>query len=130
MTITVFCIYIIIIVFKLIRLACVVRWIDIDYVNFSCVGIAQGGEGFKVITLNKNMVRGIVSITHDGTLFYLAEYGKLVAQTFLHIFRLVLPNETILFLMVKHLDKCRLLLIGQPFELAYLVFQFYFIHVY
>lgn len=53
----IFFINIVIIVFKFVILASVVRRIDVDDVDFSGVGIGQGGEGFEVVALYDDVVR-------------------------------------------------------------------------
>lgn len=63
-------IYIIIIISKII-ITSVVRRININYVNFTLMCISQGGEGFQIISLNQNMVRGIFIFTDYGTFLYL-----------------------------------------------------------
>ncbi len=39
--------------------ACVVWRIYIDYVDFTCMGICEGGKGFEVVALDKNMIGSI-----------------------------------------------------------------------
>ncbi|CCZ99506.1 unknown [Alistipes sp. CAG:157] len=46
MPIVILCIYIFIIIFKFIFFSCIIRWIDVDYVNFPFVRICKGSQGF------------------------------------------------------------------------------------
>ena len=58
MTIRVFCIYKRVIIDEIL-ITRIIRRIDVDDINLSLMGIAEGSEGFKVITLNDYMIRGI-----------------------------------------------------------------------
>ena len=61
----------IVIVVAEIFVACIVRRIDIDYINFTCVSICEGGKGFEVVPLNKNMIGSIGTGISQCTFFVL-----------------------------------------------------------
>lgn len=63
-----------------ILITCVVRGIYIDYVDYPCVSVCKGGEGFEVITLDKYMVGSIGAGIGQCAVFDLDENRKLVAQ--------------------------------------------------
>ena len=54
----IFRIYIGIIISK-VFVACIVWRIYIDYVDFTSMGVYEGGKGFEVVALDKNMVGSI-----------------------------------------------------------------------
>lgn len=58
MAVAILSIYISIVINK-IFVACVVRGIYIDYVNFAFVGVCKCSECFEVVALNQYMVRRI-----------------------------------------------------------------------
>lgn len=37
----------------------IVRRIDIDKIDFTCVSVSEGGKRFEVVALDKNMIRSI-----------------------------------------------------------------------
>ena len=55
MAITIFLIYIRIVIDKVL-VTRIIRWIDVNDINLSCMSITKGGKGFEVITLDKDMV--------------------------------------------------------------------------
>ena len=36
--------------------ASIVRWIDVDHIDFAGVGVGEGGEGFEIVALDYDMV--------------------------------------------------------------------------
>ena len=67
MAIAVFTVYKRIVVDKIL-IACIIRRIDIYYVNLALVSISESGESFEVVTFDKDMVGRIGRVAHDGTL--------------------------------------------------------------
>ena len=97
MTITVFTVYKRIIIDKIL-IACIVRRIDIYHVNLALVSISESRERFEVVTFDKDMVRRIGRLTHDGTLRHLRENRQFVHKTCFYFFWLVLPHQAVLLL--------------------------------
>lgn len=128
MTIAVLTVYKRIVVNKIL-IACIIRRIDIYYVNLALVSISESGERFKVVTFDKDMVRRIGRLAHDGTLRHLRENRKFVHKSCFYFFRLVLPHQAILLLRSQKLNKRSLLFVCQAIKLRYLFRKFIFIHV-
>lgn len=128
MTIAVFTVYKRIVVDKIL-IACIIRRINIYYVNLALVSIGESGKRFEVVTLDKDMVGRIGRVAHDGTLRQLRENRQFVHKTCFYFFRLVLPHQAILLLRTKKLNKRSLLFVCQSFELRYFFRKFIFIHV-
>lgn len=118
MTIAVFLVYKRIVVDKIL-IACIVRRIDIYYVNLALVSISESGERFEVVTFDKDMVRRIGRIAHDGAFGHFGKNRQFVHKTCFYFFRLVLPHQAILLLRTKKLNKRSLLFVCQSFELRY-----------
>ncbi len=64
-------IYIAIIICK-IRMTRVVWRIDVDDINLSLMGIAEGGECFEVVALNQYMIRSIRLVAQQRLVFHFA----------------------------------------------------------
>ena len=124
MTIRIFFIYIRylpIFIFKIviiskILVASVVRRIDIDDINLSLVGIAEGGKCFQVVALYQNMVGSIRLAARYRFVLHLAKHRQLLAQPLLHILWLVLPHQPILLVLAQKTDKVAPLVVGQPLQ--------------
>lgn len=52
-------------------IAGIVRRIDIDYIDFTSVGISEGGKSFEIVALNKNMIGSIGTSIGQCSLFVL-----------------------------------------------------------
>ena len=128
MAIAVFTVYKRIVVDKIL-IACIIRRIDIYYVNLALVSIGESGERFEVVTFDKDMVGRIGRLAHDGTLRHLRENRQFVHKTCFYFFRLVLPHQAVLLLRTKKLNKRSLIFVCQAIELRYLFRKFIFIHV-
>ena len=128
MTIAVFTVYKRIVVDKIL-IACIIRRIDIYYVNLALVSISESGERFEVVTFDKDMVGRIGRVAHDGTLRHLRKNRQFVHKTCFYFFRLVFPHQAVLLLRTKKLNKRSLLFVCQAIELRYLFRKFIFIHV-
>ena len=90
--------------------------------------IAEGGEGFEVVTLDEDMVGSIGRIADDGTIGDLFQYRQLGEHSLLSVLGLVLPYETILLLRAEQLQQLRLLLIRKSLQFIYLPCEFMFVH--
>ena len=116
MTITIFSINPIIIIFEFVFFPCIVRRIDIDDINLAFVGVAEGCEGFEVVALDEDMVGSIRSIRDDAALLYLGQHGKLLAQAFLHVLLFVFPNKAVFLMLPKQPYQVTLFLVGEAFK--------------
>ena len=54
----------------------IIRRIDIDDVYLSLMGIGEGGEGFQVVALNKDMVRGIGLVAQYRLVLHFSQNGQ------------------------------------------------------
>ena len=127
MTITILAVYKRIVVDKIL-VTRVVRRININHIDFTIMGIAEGSESFEVVALYKDMIGGISIIADDGTVCHFLEHRQFVLQTRLNLLGLVLPHKTILLLRAEQLQQLRLLLIRKTFEFIYLLCEFVFVH--
>ena len=128
MAIAVFPVYKRIVVDKIL-IACIIRRIDIYYVNLALVSISESGERFEVVTFDKDMVGRIGRVAHDGTLGHFGKNRQFVHKTCFYFFRLVLPHQAVLLLRTKKLNKRSLLFVCQAIELRYFFRKFILIHV-
>lgn len=96
MAIAVFTVYIRIVVNKIL-IARIVRWINIYHINLTLMCISKSGERFEVVTFDKDMVRRIGRLTHDGTLRHLRENRQFVHKTCFYFFWLVLHTKPYFF---------------------------------
>ncbi len=103
--------------------------IDIDDINLSLVGIAEGGKCLQIVTLNQNMVGSIMLATQYGFVFYLAEHRKFLAQTFFHILGLIFPHQSILLVLAQKTNKITTLVVGQPFQGLQLADEFTLVYM-
>ena len=128
MTIAVFTVYKRIVVDKIL-IACIIRRIDIYHVNLALVSISESGERFEVVTLDKDMVRRIGRIAHDGAFGHFGKNRQFIHETCFNIFWLVLPHQAILLLRTKKLNKRSFFFVCQAIKLRYFFRKFIFIHV-
>lgn len=128
MAIAVFTVYKRIVVDKIL-IACIVRRIDIYYVNLALVSISESGERFEVVTFDKDMVRRIGRIAHDGAFGHFGKNRQFVHKTCFYFFRLVLPHQAVLLLRTKKLNKRSLLFVCQSFELRYFFRKLIYVYV-
>ncbi len=98
--------------------------IYIDYVNFTCMGICEGGKGFEVVALDKYMIGGIGTGIGECAVFDLDEYRKFVAQTVFYIFWLILPYQSVSFGFSEKPEKCRAFIVGQSLQCLDAVYKF------
>ena len=75
MFIAIFAVNKVIIIFP-VSSTCVVRRIDVDNINLSLMGIAEGSECFKVVTLNQYMVGSIRLIAQYRLVLHFAKHGE------------------------------------------------------
>ena len=106
----------VIVVIDKIFVACVVWWIDIDDVDFSGVGVGEGGECFEVVALDEYMVGGIGAGSSQRAAFVLSQNGQVVTKPFFRSFGLVFPYKSIGFGFAEKSEKCRALVVGQPLQ--------------
>ena len=128
MTIAVFTVYKRIVVDKIL-IACIIRRINIYHVNLTLVCISESGERFEVVTFDKDMVRRIGRIAHDGAFGHFGKNRQFVHKTCFYFFRLVLPHQAILLLRAQKLNKRSLLFVCQAFELRYFFRKLIFVYV-
>ncbi len=112
MAIAVLFVYIAVVVDK-VPIARVIRRIDIDDINLPLVRIGKGGEGFEVVALYEDVVWRIRIVGDNGTVRHLFQHRQLLAQSLLHVFRLVFPHKAIRLVLGKEFKQLASLLIGQ-----------------
>lgn len=44
------------VVINKVLVAGIVRRIDVDYIDFTCMGVSEGGKGFEIVALNYNVI--------------------------------------------------------------------------
>ena len=75
MAVTVLAIHVFVIIDK-VFVAGVVGWVDIDNIYLALVGIGEGGEGFEVVSFDKDVVGGVGGVAGDVAFFDLFEDGE------------------------------------------------------
>ena len=90
MAVAVLLVYKLVIIDKIL-VACVIRRIYVDYVNFPLVRIGKGSKGFEVVPLNKDMVGRTGILTDDSLAGIFNQHRQFFAKPFFHIFGLVFP---------------------------------------
>ena len=108
-------------------IARVIRRIDIDDIYPALMGIAEGGEGFQVVTLNEDMVRGIRLVAHYRLVLHFAQHRQRLAQPFFYVFWFVFPHQPILLMLTQQPDEAATLVVCQTLQGLQLADQFSFV---
>ena len=79
-----------VIVFE-VTLSCIIRRVDVNNIYLSSMSIGECNKCFKIISLNKNMIRSIRVFADDCPFFHFLKDWKLGAETFFHGLWFYLP---------------------------------------
>ena len=112
----------VIIIFPILS-TCIVRWIDVDDINLSSVGVGQCGECLQVVTLDQDVVRGIGAVADDALCLVLDQHRQFIAQPFLNVLGLVFPHKSIRLLGAQQFKQSTALIISQAFQRLNTLYQ-------
>ena len=96
-----------------VAVAGVVGRVDIDDVDAALVGVGEGGEGFEVVALDKDVVGGGGRRAGDVAFRHFVEYGQVGAEAFFHLLGVVLPHKAVFF-AVDEFEQGSPLVVAQP----------------
>lgn len=131
MTKSIFLINIIIIILEFIVFPCIVRWINVNNINLSSVGIGKLRECGKIVALDNEVVGSVQVIGDywvDFIVVALDEDRKVFPQTFLNILGFFFPYKPVLLMSSYEFEQRVFFLVAQSLKGLYFSSQFCFIH--
>ena len=111
--------------------ACVVRWINVDYINLSSVGIGKLRQSGKVVALDNEVVGSVWVIGDywvDFIIVALDEDRKVFPQTFLNVLGLFFPYKPIFLVTSYKFKQCSLFLVAQFLKVLYFTGKIRLVH--
>ena len=106
----------------------IIRWIDVDDINLSLMGIAEGSKSLQVVALNEDMIGGIGLAAQYRLVLHFAQHGQRLAQPFFYVFRFIFPHQPILLMLTQQPDKAAALVVAETLQGLQLADEFRFVY--
>ena len=109
-------------------IARIIRRIDVDDINLSLMGIAEGSKSLQVVTLNQNMIGGIWLVTRYRLVLHFSQNGQRLSQPFFYVLWFILPHQPILLMLTQQPDEAAALVVAKTLQGLQLADEFRFVY--